>query len=82
MIFFKFIDSQPKNIYIYLATDNRKTQDKFIKKYGNRIKINKMIIQNDKVRQTNLEDAIIDLFVCSRAKKFKGSGWSSFFWCN
>ena len=27
---------------------------------------------------TDLEDAIIDIYICTEADKFKGSGWSSF----
>jgi hypothetical protein len=77
----EFIDFIEKyNTYnIYLATDNQDTQLKFYNKYKNRIKGINFIQKKDNVlRQTSLEDAIIDIFTCSYAKYFLGSKSSSF----
>jgi hypothetical protein len=80
--FFEFVENKKNNnVKIYLATDNPNTQDLFFSKYGNRIVVNDKINpnnQNNNNRMTSLKDAIIDLFVCSNAKYFKGSGFSSF----
>lgn len=76
--FFNFIDkSQINNIYI--ATDNKDTFDLFYNKYSNRIKIlYTSDFNNNKLRETSLKSAIIDLYTCVYSKKFKGSGYSSF----
>ena len=75
--FYDYIDnSKAKNVYV--ATDNRKTQDMMLSKYQGKIKVMKLIDENQGLRQTTLEDSIIDLFMCINAKEFKGSGWSSF----
>ncbi len=63
---------------IYLATDNRRTQKFFLRKFPNRIMFNKLIAKSNDLRQTSVLDAVIDLFICKHAKEFKGSGWSSF----
>ena len=77
--FYDFIDKNLENhCYLYIATDNRETQNIFIKKYGPEVPIIKMIEKSNKKRQTTLEDSIIDLYMCIHAQKFKGSGWSSF----
>uniref|UniRef100_A0A6C0HN41 Glycosyltransferase n=1 Tax=viral metagenome TaxID=1070528 RepID=A0A6C0HN41_9ZZZZ len=75
--FIKFIDDNP-NINLYIATDNRATQDKFYARYKNRIKGIKFIEPSIYLRQTSLGIAVIDIFVCVNAVKFMGSGWSSF----
>lgn len=76
--FINFIEKY--NTYnLYLATDNQDTQLKFYNKYKNRIKGITFIQKKDNVlRQTSLEAAIIDIFTCSHAKFFLGSGCSSF----
>lgn len=72
-----FINQSNKK-YIYLATDNKETQIKFQKIYKNRLIIYDNIINKDSLRQTNLEHAIIDIFICGCSIKFKGSYYSSF----
>lgn len=76
--FIQFLDSYP-NYNIYIATDNRESQDFLYQKYKNRVKTIKLIspIQYQ-LRLTTLEDAIIDIYTCVNAKYFKGSGYSSF----
>ena len=67
-----FINSHSKNLKIYIATDNKVTQNKFIKLYPNRI-IYKKIEQIKNLRQTSLQDAVKDMYVCAGAKYFMGS---------
>ena len=76
----EFIDfiNQNKNYKIYLATDNKDTQDFYINKFKNKIVYNKKIIKTSDFRQTSLKDAIIDMYMCINANKFKGSYYSSF----
>jgi hypothetical protein len=62
---------------IFLATDNKETQDKFIKLYGDRLICNP-IINNNNLRQTSIQDAVVDMYVCSYAKEFEGTIGSSF----
>jgi hypothetical protein len=76
-MFFSFLDKH-SNMNIYLATDNRDTQDIFVNKYSTRIKCLKWINPTNNIRQTTLKDAVIDIFTCIKAKEFMGSGWSSF----
>lgn len=77
--FIDFVDKS-KSKYLYIATDNRETQNKFFDKYSKKLKVIKFIdsskIKN--LRKTSLEDAIIDLFMCVYSKNFKGSSFSSF----
>ena len=75
-VFIDFIKSNKDNVY--LATDCKKTQKKFKELFPERIFINKDLKETNNKRKTNMEDAIIDIFVCSDAKKFQGSGFSSF----
>ncbi len=76
--FFKFIDKNQDTKYIYLATDNRTTQNKFLEKYRDKIKIINLITPSNSCRQTDLEATLIDFYMCVSAKIFQGSGWSSF----
>ena len=75
--FISFIEANP-NKNIFIATDNRNTQDKFISLYGERIKCIQLITPHPSLRQTTLENAVVDIFTCAFADKFKGSGYSSF----
>ena len=78
--FIQFLDTYP-DYNIYLATDNRQTQDIFHNKYKHRIKTIKFInpLQgNRQLRYTTLEDSIVDIYTCVNATIFKGSGYSSF----
>lgn len=76
--FYDFIELFPSNTPIFLATDNFKTQKQFLDKYKGRIYVYKMIYPVESLRQTSLKDSIIDMFICSKIKNFKGSGYSSF----
>jgi len=75
--YMNFIDQYDPHLNIYIATDNKDTQDVFMKKYGNRLII-KPIIPSDKLRQTSGQDAIVDMYICIDSKYFLGSSGSSF----
>lgn len=63
---------------IYLATDERKVQIKFKEMYSNRLFIYKDIDETDNLRQTTIEHAIIDIFMCVLSGKFMSTKKSSF----
>jgi 2-polyprenyl-3-methyl-5-hydroxy-6-metoxy-1,4-benzoquinol methylase len=67
-----FINSCPANYKIYIATDCKITQKKFIDIYGDRM-IYKLILDTDQLRQTTLADAVKDMYVCAGAKYFMRS---------
>jgi glutamate synthase domain-containing protein 1 len=75
--FFDFIEKNSDK-KVFLATDNKETQELFIRKYGDRINIYKEILNSDSLRKTDLLNTIIDIYICSNAEMFLGSGWSSF----
>jgi len=75
--YINFINQYDTNLKIYIATDNRDTQDIFVKKYGDRYVV-KLIEPNNNLRQTSVRDAVVDLFVCVNAKYFLGTFGSSF----
>ena len=75
--FFQFIDEQSKDMNVYVATDNKETFDIFKGKYKDSIVFDYHAVKKS-LRKTTLHDAIVDLFMCIYAEKFKGSGWSSF----
>jgi hypothetical protein len=70
--YINFINNCPKNCNIYIATDCKLTQEKFIKIYGDRLKY-KPILDTKKLRQTSLRDAVKDMYVCAGAKYFMRS---------
>jgi hypothetical protein len=76
--FFQFLNNQSQETNIYLATDNLGTQETYKARYGNRIKAMKWITPRRALRQTGLEDAVVDIYTCVGANVFLGSGWSSF----
>lgn len=76
--FFEFLDKQSLESNIYLATDNLATQEIYKARYGERIKALKWITPRRTLRQTGIEDAVVDIFTCVGANAFLGSGWSSF----
>ena len=76
--FFEFLDKQSLESNIYLATDNLETQEIFKARYGARMKALKWITPRRALRQTGIEDAVVDIFTCVAANAFLGSGWSSF----
>jgi len=75
--YMNFIDQFDSNMKIYLATDNKDTQDIFINKYHDRLVIKK-IVPSSNLRQTSVQDALTDIYVCVGAKHFMGSSGSSF----
>ena len=75
--YIKFIkDANIKNIY--LATDNINTQQTFMKLYKDRLIVYSEIKDVKNIRKTNLEHALIDLFICGSSNKFRGSYYSSY----
>ena len=78
--FIAFVKEQPTDAKIYLATDNRKTQDQFINLFGkDRVLVHHLINPiNTAQRKTSLGEAIFDIYICSQTHKFKGSHRSSF----
>jgi hypothetical protein len=77
--FYKYIDSFDNNIPIFLATDNKQTQDQFRNRYTYRVVFYSPILDNlTSCRFTTLEHSIIDMFISREAKYFMGSGYSSF----
>ena len=75
------------NLYIFYQiilklfiqpTDNIETQHLFYSIFKDRIKYIDFIEKNTNLRQTSLEKAIIDLYMCVDSDEFKVSGWSSF----
>jgi hypothetical protein len=74
--FRKFFDASKETIY--LATDNAQTFATFQQTYGQRIGHSYPKHNDNSLRTTTLQDSILDLFMCVHARKFKGSGYSSF----
>lgn len=77
--YIKFINEN-KGKKIFLATDNRNTQNKLKKLYKNRLFVYEDINKSNNLRQTNLEHSIIDLFLCILSYSFQGTRSSSFSW--
>jgi len=75
--FIAFLNKHAKK-NIYIATDNRNTQDYFMNLYPNRIKCMILIEPSNSKRQTTIEAAILDMFTCVYAYKFMGTPGSSF----
>ena len=67
-----FINQYPIEYNIYIATDCRKTQQKFFDLYGDRL-VYKKIENNTNLRQTSLLDAVKDMYVCADATYFMRS---------
>ena len=70
--YIKFINSYPLDLKIYIATDCRDTQQTFIDLYPDRL-IYKKIEDNNNLRQTSLQDAVKDIYVCAGATYFMRS---------
>lgn len=76
-MFFNYVAAHAP-LVVFVATDNCDTQNMLLDKYGQeRIALHSRIEPSDAIRQTSLQDAIVDLYVCIEAKHFMGSGWSS-----
>jgi hypothetical protein len=76
--FFEYIDKYSKGNPFFIATDNKETQTIFKNKYGKRALFYSKIKDNNNLRKTSLENAIIDIFILSKCKKIKGTNKSSF----
>ena len=61
--YINFINKYDPSLKIFIATDNKDTQDIFKNIYGDRI-ICKDIVPSNNRRQTTLQDAIVDMYVC------------------
>jgi hypothetical protein len=75
--FYKFIKLNSKNKPFFIATDNKKTQDNYSKKYK-KVLFYSYVKESNNLRQTTLEAAIIDIYILSYCKKIKGTVNSSF----
>jgi len=76
-VYMDFIDQYDSKLKIYIATDNKDTQDIFKNVYGDRLVI-KEIIPSNNLRQTSLQDAVIDIYVCAGSTYFMGTNGSTF----
>ena len=76
--FCNYIEKYSNNKNVFLATDNRDTQDFYIKKYGKKISFYTLIDKNNNLRKTSLENAILDIYTLSYCKTIKGTHNSSF----
>jgi hypothetical protein len=75
--YINFINKYDNTYKIFLATDNKVTQDIFKNLYGDRLICNS-ISNNDKLRQTSIQYAVVDMYVCSYANEFMGTIGSTF----
>ena len=79
--FEKFIEDHPDKD-VFLATDNRDTQERFIKKFPKRIKYacgtNGNGSKRWPKRTTSIQDAVKDLFLCIGSSSFMGTACSSY----
>jgi hypothetical protein len=75
--FYKFIELFP-NKSIYVATDNLETYKTIQNKFPKRVILKYHQNNPNLLRQTSLEDAIIDLYMCIGSSEFMGTTWSSF----
>lgn len=76
--FMDFLDKPENNKNIYIATDNEITYNQFKSKYQERIKFDYHKVNNNNIRKTSLEDAIIDIYMCVYSVDFMGTVFSSF----
>lgn len=75
--FFQFIDTNLQDgEQVYLATDNRATQNRFLVQYGERLVMAEMITPAKQLRQTSLLHTVVDLFVCAQSRAFLGTNLS------
>ena len=85
--FERFLDAH-RELPIYVATDDRATQERFVARYGARIRARTAFgprPQDGQTahpasvhRQTPIAEAVVDLFCCVAAVAFKGTYYSSF----
>lgn len=77
----KFIEEEIKkqpDRKFFLATDNQKTQEWLQDRFPQRILIYEAIQEKDELRQTPMEQAVIELFLLSRCKEVSICPHSSF----
>jgi len=76
-----FIESHPDR-KVYLATDSKRTQDRFIEKFGDRIYYSTIPSGNGSNRLPNrttpVQEGVVDLFLCTTSIDFLGTTCSSF----
>ncbi len=79
--YFDFIDNSGED-WVYLATDNQKTQGAFRRRYGDRLlcyeEIHGYGSRHRPARCTSMVHAVVDLFTCAKASSFLGTLGSSF----
>jgi hypothetical protein len=75
--FIRFLTAHA-DVPIFVATDNVKTQQELLGRFGSRVCGMKLIQPSRTLRQTTLFDAVVELLTCVHAKTFKGSHASSF----
>lgn len=76
-VYINFINSFPKSLNVYIATDCIKTKKVLYETFKDRIRViqfNHII----KSRQTSMLDAIIDVHMCIESNHFYGTNGSSF----
>lgn len=85
LAFQQFVNENLKHDFknLYIATDNKETYDKFKIMYPKHVVLPyHTVVRNQhnhkRFRHTRVEDAVVDLFVCSAATNFKGTFFSSF----
>ena len=78
--FERFFERHVASDALFLATDNADTQRRFARRFGSSSKPlhHKPIASRVDLRQTEVRDAVIDLFCCAGARVFAGSYGSSF----
>ena len=76
-----FMESYP-NHKIYLATDSKRVQNKFIKKFGDRLYYSTVPSGDGNkrlpYRTTPVQEGVVDMFVCIDSVDFLGTDCSSF----
>lgn len=77
--FFMHLDTWFPEHPIFLAADNRATQQLFRKRYGDRLLTHSVIEDVNRLRRTTFEIAAADLMTCVAASDFVGCGALSSF---
>ena len=73
-----FLDSHSTKD-VYVASDNADTYHALRDRYPLRIPLPyHPVVTNAALRHTDVQDAVVDLYVCAAASEFFGSRWSSF----
>jgi len=74
----KEIENDPK-VKFFIAADNRKTQDVFLKKFPNHVIVFKKIVRlKNSLRHTTMVDTGIDMCLLTHCKRVEGTFHSSF----